>query len=95
MMDYVLLLHFFKYSPIVLLLLQYTTINESKLAHSPMDQYEMAYSQALIEYNTAILNGDTSQNLVDKFAAVVVPFHDSVSIPPYMYHWYPVVTTHS
>lgn len=72
--------------------MQYTTINESKLAHSPMDQYEMAYSQALIEYNTAILNGDTSQNLVDKFAAVVVPFHDSVSIPPYMYHWYPVVT---
>jgi hypothetical protein len=44
-----------------------------------MDQYEMAYAQALIDYNTALLNGDPTPNLVDKFASAVAPFHDSVS----------------
>lgn len=44
-----------------------------------MDQYEMAYAQALIDYNTALLSGDPAPNLVDKFAAVMAPFHDSVS----------------
>lgn len=58
---------------------QYNTINESQLGHCPMDQYEMAYAQALIDYNTALLNGDPTPNLVDKFAAAVAPFHDSVS----------------
>ncbi|KAI5737760.1 hypothetical protein M8J76_016571 [Diaphorina citri] len=56
---------------------EYNTINESQLGHCPMDQYEMAYAQALIDYNTALLNGDPTPNLVDKFAAAVAPFHDS------------------
>uniref|UniRef100_A0A8D8YAM1 Nuclear pore protein n=1 Tax=Cacopsylla melanoneura TaxID=428564 RepID=A0A8D8YAM1_9HEMI len=56
---------------------EYSTINESQLTQCPMDQYEMAYAQALIEYNTAILCGDMSPNLVEKFAAAVASFHDS------------------
>lgn len=56
---------------------EYTSINETQITQCPMDQNEMAYSQALKDYNHAVLAGDFTPNLVEKLADAIASFHDS------------------
>lgn len=44
---------------------------------SNLDQYQIAYAEALIEYNRDVLNGKTRVDILSKFTSVVSP-HDQV-----------------
>lgn len=59
---------------------QKTVLNESVYGtKSCLDQQEMAYAQSLIEGNTALIEGSTKPNFVEKFSKAAASSNDSVS----------------